>query len=403
MNDIQQKLFDLLTDLDDICTREGIRYYLCEETALAAQVRGNFFKSCLQASVAMTPQDALRFAAAVKKAKRPDRATDSMLNNKHYPNFTMLYSDPNTMMIRLPLHKEAKKPCVGVTIQMIRHQPKRFGAIGNYITKFWKVCCKPAATVGGTFHHTVVAICNGMQRIFGTLLSGTLFRLWGAMYGAGNHSKRISICSDTFQYPAGLVSSTSKVSFEGREFTTFGNIAQYLTVRYGEQYATKTPKFTTASPTLLASANISYDTYVQRLNKEMDMDAVNRTQDEYNKLQKTISSYNRKIERYYAIVARTEKRFALYEQYMPMKEELLKLDQEGRYEELNELLHPYCSALHTFYKKKLGLCFDKEIFDITMNVLEREGRTVYAAKLRAMVPDAHWKPMVITNYKGEPV
>ena len=203
MNDIQQKLFDLLTDLDDICTREGIRYYLCEETALAAQVRGNFFKSCLQASVAMTPQDALRFAAAVKKAKRPDRAADSMLNNKHYPNFTMLYSDPNTMMIRLPLHKEAKKPCVGVTIQMIRHQPKRFGAIGNYITKFWKVCCKPAATVGGTFRHTVVAICNGMQRIFGTLLSGTLFRLWGAMYGAGNHSKRISICSDTFQYPAG--------------------------------------------------------------------------------------------------------------------------------------------------------------------------------------------------------
>jgi hypothetical protein len=293
----------------------------------------------------MTPQDARRFAAAVKKANRPDRATDSMLTNKHYPNFTMLYSDPNTMMIRLPLHKEAKKPCVGVTIQMIRYQPKRFGAIGNYIAKFWKVCCKPAATVGGTFRHTVVAICNGMQRIFGTLLSGTLARLWGAMYGAGNHTKRISICSDAFQYPVSLVSSTSKVCFEGREFTTFAAVEQYLTIRYGEQYSAKTPQFTTASPTLLASAHVSYDAYVQRLNKEMDMEAVNQIQDEYNKLQKTVSSYNRKIERYYAIVARTEKRFAMYEQYMPMKEELLKLEKEGRYEELNQLLKPYRSAL----------------------------------------------------------
>jgi hypothetical protein len=242
-----------------------------------------------------------------------------------------------------------------------------------------------------------------MQRIFGTLLSGTLARLWGAMYGAGNHTKRISICSDAFQYPVSLVSSTSKVCFEGREFTTFAAVEQYLTIRYGEQYSAKTPQFTTASPTLLASAHVSYDAYVQRLNKEMDMEAVNQIQDEYNKLQKTVSSYNRKIERYYAIVARTEKRFAMYEQYMPMKEELLKLEKEGRYEELNQLLKPYRSALRACYKKNLGLCFDKEIFDITMNILAREGRTVYAARLRALVPEEHWKPMVITNYKGEPV
>jgi hypothetical protein len=38
-----------------------------------------------------------------------------------------------------------------------------------------------------------------------------------------------------------------------------------------------------------------------------------------------------------------------------------------------------------------------------MNILAREGRTVYAARLRALVPEEHWKPTVITNNKGEPV
>ena len=62
---------------------------------------------------------------------------------------------------------------------------------------------------------------------------------------------------------------------------------------------------------------------------------------------------------------------------------------------------PYRSALWTFYKKGLGLCFDKEIFELTMEILRMEGSYSYVQKLREMVPAQHWEPMKVTDYKGQ--
>ena len=86
---------------------------------------------------------------------------------------------------------------------------------------------------------------------------------------------------------------------------------------------------------------------------------------------------------------------------MPMKKLLRKLYEEQRYEELNELLKPYRSVLWDCYKKGLGLCFDKEIFDMTMHILKLEGSYTYVKKLQNMVPKNHWEPMTVTDYKGE--
>ena len=36
-----------------------------------------------------------------------------------------------------------------------------------------------------------------------------------------------------------------------------------------------------------------------------------------------------------------------------------------------------------------------------LNLLEMEGQDSYAKKAREMVPESHWEPMTITDYKGE--
>ena len=120
-------------------------------------------------------------------------------------------------------------------------------------------------------------------------------------------------------------------------------------------------------------------------------------------IQAKVSYYNNKINAYYAVVDRTQRRYAMHQMYMPMKEHLLELHRTQQWEELNELLKPYRSALWACYKKGLGLCFDKDIFEMTMEILLREGSKTYVRKLRAMVPESHWEPMVITDYKGEPI
>ena len=47
------------------------------------------------------------------------------------------------------------------------------------------------------------------------------------------------------------------------------------------------------------------------------------------------------------------------------------------------------------YKRKLGLCFDKDIFDITMELLRYEGEEEYAQKLISLVPPSDYEEIHI--------
>lgn len=403
MTEVQEKLLELLTDIDDICNREDIKYYLCLETAHAALVKKVFHSKCCQASVAMTPDDALKFVAAVKRENRADRITDSMLNNKNYPDFTVRYGDPNTMMIQLPYNPVGVVPCIAVTIHMIRYKPKFSRKFYKRSKKFWKACRKPISSYSGFTARLAATACHVIKKIFGEAnISRWLFKKWCAIFSANKKAKAISVCAGKYVYDPVLLEYEDTVQLEDKEFRVFGYVDAYLRTAYGSTFRKTTPKYTKPSSTLLISKYVPYKEYLKRA-KEMDLDfaAIRRNKKKYDKLRATVAADNKKIDQYYAIVDRTEKRFAMYEKYMPMKKLLMQLHEEERYKELNELLKPYRSALWACYKKNLALCFDKDIFEITMNILRREGSYTYVKKLRKMVPEHHWEPMVVTDYKGE--
>ena len=403
MTDIQQKLLTLLTDLDTICQREGIRYYLCKETALSAHRDGEFFPSCCEANVAMTTEDALRFIKAVNKEGRADRTIDSMYSNKHYPDFTVRYGAADSLMMPLPYNEASILPNIGVTIHMIRYKSKYSSKIYHYTRSLWKLCVKPTASVSGLPRRLAVIACHAGKNILGgRLFSRAIFKLWVSIHSKKN-KKDISICSGAYKFPNELIQKQSTVTLEGHEFATFADPATYLLTAYGENYETCKPKYLKPSSSLLLSANVSFREYIRRSKSQINYKEVRKKKLKLDMIQAKVSFYNNKINGYYAVVDRTQRRFAMYEMYMPMKAQLLELHRTEQWEELNELLKPYRSALWACYKKKLGLCFDKEIFDITMDILLMEGSKTYVRKLRAMVPESHWEPMVITDYKGEPI
>lgn len=403
MTEVQEKLLELLADIDAICKREHIKYYLCAETAHAAFVKKVFYPSCCQASVAMTTDDVLRFMAAVKKENRADRMVDSMDSNKSYPDFTVRYGDPNTLMMQLPYCEAGVVPCIAVTIHMIRYRPKRFVKFYRHSKAFWNACRKPVDSCSRPAARVAVLACHAIKRVFGEgNLSRWLFRTWCAMFSRNKQAKKISVCAGKYIFDADLLKHEDVLELEGKELAVFGYVDTYLKTAYGSTFRKKEPKYQKPSSTMLLSCHVPYQTYLARA-KEMDVDfaAIRKNKKKFDALKKKVSAYNKIIDRYYAIVDRTDKRFAMYEKYMPMKKLLVKLHSEERYTELNELLKPYRSALWACYKKGLGLCFDKEIFEMTMDILRMEGSYTYVKKLRAMVPEQHWAPMVVTDYKGE--
>ena len=404
MTDTQKKLLELLTDIDSICKRENIKYYLCDETAHSAVLTQHFYHNCCCANIAMTTDHALKFVNAVKKENRADRFADSMLSNKTYPDFTVSYGDPNTIMMDLPYTEEGKLPCIAVTIHMIRFKPKSFGRYYKLSKRFWEISQMKANEYSRFSKKAVVFGCSTARKLFGELnMSRFLFKSWCSFFAKNKKSKKISIGAGKYIFDAKLLAQDAAVALEGMEFPVFHQVEDYLNTKYKcVDFREIKPKYQVPSVTLMVSSHIPYLEYLKKAKeKGVDFDAIMKNQKTCAKLGKTVGEYNKKITKYYAIVDRTEKRFAMYEKYMPMKKLLMKLFDEKRYEELNELLKPYRSALWACYKKGLGLCFDKEIFEITMHLLSMEDQDNYVAKLRTMVPESHWEPMVVTDYKGE--
>ena len=250
MTDIQQKLLTLLTDVDAICRREGIRYYLCKETALSAYRNGEFFPSCCEANVAMTVEDALRFIKAVNKEGRADRTIDSMYSNKNYPDFTLRYGDANTLMMQLPYNEASIIPNIAVTIHMIRYKSKYSSKIYHYTRSLWKLCVKPTVTVAGFTRRAGVLVCHGIKNVLGgKLFSRNLFKLWVSIHKKVN-KKDISICSGSYKYPNELIKKQGTLTLEGHTFSAFADMETYLLTAFGENYETCKPKYLKPSSSL---------------------------------------------------------------------------------------------------------------------------------------------------------
>lgn len=404
MTDVQKKLLELLTELDEICKRENIKYYLCDESAHAAVMGQNLYKNSCRVSVAMTPDNVRKFIEAVKKENRADRIVDCMMTNKSYPEFSASYCDSNTTMVELPYKEEGRKPYIGVTIHIIRLKPKSFRKYYKLTKNIWEYCRKNVNEYPTVFKKTVVFGCKAVKTVLGEAnLGRLLFKTWCSVFTSNRKAKKMAIGTGTYCYDTALMEKENSVMLNGGTFSVFGDVELYLNKRYScDDFRVIKPKYPMPSATTMISSLISYNDYMEKA-KQMgvDFELIEQKRKECSKLEKTVSEYNKRIGKYYAIVERTEKRFAMYEKYMPMKNLLLNLYKEKQYENLKELLGPYFNALKACHKKGLGLCFDKEIFEIAMNLLEMEDQHTYVNQLRAMVPEAHWEAMTITDYKGE--
>ena len=404
MTDVQGKLLELLTDIKDICTREKIKFYLCAETAYGAVKNHAFLSGSCHAHVAMTTADVLKFVAAVKKENRPDRILDSMLNNATYTDFTVRYGDPNTMLVRLPYKPGGEVPCIAVTIHMIRYKPVLQKKYFRYTRALWRASQKDAKAYTNALKRIAVVGCRIVKGLVGPEKLGRhFFKKWCALFSANKKSAKVSICDGKFIYKREIIMREDTVMLEGVEFPVFGYVDDYLNQTYGcANFRKITPKYAKESATLLASSHISYKKYFEQAKAMgIDFDAVRRNMKHYEKYRAIVAADNKVIDKYYALVDRTQKRYAMYEKYMPMKKLLIQLYEEERFKELNLLLKPYRSALWSCYKKGLGLCFDKKIFEMTTHILRMEGSYCYANKLYDLVPEEHWKPMVVTDYKGD--
>ena len=97
MTEEERVLVELLSEIDEIASKNGLRYFLGPEAAFDAVNHHGFANGYEPITVYMPADDIYRFIDTVNKQGKDDRYVESLLNNPEYPYVSVRYGNSNTL------------------------------------------------------------------------------------------------------------------------------------------------------------------------------------------------------------------------------------------------------------------------------------------------------------------
>ena len=101
MNKKQKVILSLLQEIDEICRRNKIEYYLSPRLTLCAVEGHPFPQNPMFGVVLMKTADMERFRLAVDEDPREKRALESMKSHKWFSGFYLRYTNTDTLCLNL--------------------------------------------------------------------------------------------------------------------------------------------------------------------------------------------------------------------------------------------------------------------------------------------------------------
>ena len=166
------------------------------------------------------------------------------------------------------------------------------------------------------------------------------------------------------------------------------NLDLYLKNNYGLGYKYLNEKKTSIPGYVVYNANISFEIYLNEIKKNK-LKHKKHFFYKYDKKLAKQKKYNTIINNYKNLVKRTDARYKLLKKYENIKEEIIKSYKSKDYSKLKNYLNDYLYEIKKFYDLNLGLCFDKDIFDITIDYLRYDKQDELANWLLANTPTEH--------------
>ncbi len=179
-----------------------------------------------------------------------------------------------------------------------------------------------------------------------------------------------------------------KVKLNNFSITVPKNLDLYLEETYGLGYKylkeikTKIPGY------VITNTSISFNDYEEEL-KNNNIKINKKIIKKANTPKKKEKDLQKITKNYRDLVSRTHSRFKLLELYEDKKDNILKLDKEKKYNELENILKDYLYEIKKYYDLNMGLCFDKDIFDVTIDYLKYDKQEKLANWLLKNTPEKH--------------
>ena len=96
------------------------------------------------------------------------------------------------------------------------------------------------------------------------------------------------------------------------------------------------------------------------------------------------------------IMKRTDARIVLAQELIPRKDEIMALFEKGDFEQLQQLLYNYDVKARFFENRKMGICFDSDIAEVYLAMLENNGEGKLASIMRKNIAAENLAPLDIS-------
>jgi len=285
MNNLQNKMLTMLKEIDDICSKHGIKYCLFAGSALGAERHGGFIPWDDDADIAMTLENYEKFLKVFDAEAKEGRKLNCLENDTNYPFTYARYVDTTTTAIQRHTAFGGCDPGIKVDIFIFVPTHKDSVKAEKHrleILAFSEAVCKYALM------HQYRPI--GYDEVY--KLEKKLYDKWGrkkyikkrmtqlkkqTKKNSGRYVMFSGMACDSYIIDADILDETYYVKYESTKLPISKKNVQFSKELYGESWISKPQNVETPRHVYMLDMNKSYHDYINTLWQNYDFKTAEAT------------------------------------------------------------------------------------------------------------------------------
>lgn len=359
--------FNILSRLQDVCEREGIRLWLADAAALSAFREGRL--KFTDINVFAFAKDAVQLEKALRANSDDAFGVESMVTNRTYPRYEIRAFDPSTIDCDTNDFFNIDNNCMHVTVQLLSPAGTGKSLTGKFMRKAEKKLLTP-------------------DKLFVRMSTG-----------AATHDRKLKAAG--YEFGTEVFSESKQITLYGKAFRIPADYKSFFAAQFGPgwEYYEITEK--ESNDDHFFSADFCWTEWKKRVSAD-DIKGYGKLFKEYRSESAEFRKIHKEIEKCYYVSDQAADKINFYRDLCFREEDLKSMLDEGRFGELESELRPYLCALKKHYDRGLDLYVDDELTDIVTAFLEHMDMDAFAGGIAELIPDEK-RPVLLTDYKGEPL
>lgn len=387
---IQSRVVELLKEIEEICTAEGIRYSLAGRTAAMQVTSGKFTCSDYTAEIMMMPEDYAAFSKAA--AGRKNRAIESLENNPAADGVYARYVDTSTTLMDLNLAPWAMVQGVYVRIWVLRSTPPK-GRYQKMLETIVRTNNIPSTAIRkeyvGSREKNKLTALGAARTIFRR--PGTMSAYFRKCTADDGKSKNVFYYNgkDRFNVPRKAMNKISKAEFEGITVSVADKLEDIVKKAYKDPAGeVKKAAFPANEWGVYYDLRHPYTQVIEEAEKSgTDFARLRREKADYDEFGARV--YRKKLsaaDKQFKYVWRTINRFRLLEEYEGRSEEIRAKFDAGKIDEVRADLADYIEMIEDYTRINMGFGLQKDLEEMAYRIMEMDGKEAIVAKAKKLQP-----------------